>query len=341
MSMEHQFTSSISRRKALAGIGAALATAPGWGQAKRSGGALTKVRMGVAPRITFAPVHLADERGLFRAQGLDVEFVEFGGQVETLPALISGAVDAAMMTFTPAICNAIGRGARIRIVAGRDFLSPECADQGALYYRTERFAMGLDKSDWKGIRVALSSDSNSVLFYLSQLLETRGLTDTDVELSRMRPQDAVAAATAGRIDLFFGSGMPEYLEGGLPKTFQRSAIVTQTLGPFQISYVMFGPKLLDADPAIGASLLRAYLQGVRRFEAGEDPKFVDELAQRLHMDRRTITACRANTTPTGEIRTKDIERWMKWGVARKQAPDSVTVNQMIDLRFQPLALKGL
>jgi NitT/TauT family transport system substrate-binding protein len=302
-----------------------------------------RIRLAVSPRVTHAPLFLAYEQGLFRKEGLDVQLVEFSGPLEVLPAIAGNRVDAACFSFTPGLCNAVARGARIRIVAVRDSLKSGCSDQGALYYRHARFSQGVERAeDWNGARVALPADNNSASFYLNQILSNNKIPASAVEVSRMRVEEAVAAASAGHIDVFFGSGRPEFLNGGLPKGVKRSDLVMDLLGELQYTYIVFGSMLLDGDPKVGTAFLRAYLTAARRFVNGETPKFLDDLATRMHMNPELVKAgCRSNLSTDGEVRIRDIDRWVQWAVASGAATGPITADQLVDSRFQQAAVRTL
>ncbi|HSR06322.1 MAG TPA: ABC transporter substrate-binding protein [Bryobacteraceae bacterium] len=304
---------------------------------------LSKIRVAVSPRVTHAPIYLAHEKGLFQKEGLDVELVEYVSPSDTVPALAGNRVEVSCVTFSPGICNAAARGARIRIVATRESIKPGCSDQGALYYRRSRFSQGLEQADaWKGARIALPADSSSAAFYLEQILAANKLSTTAVEISRMRAEDAVAAASGGQVDVFFGSGRPEFLNGGLPKDIRRSDILIDMLGEFQYAYILYGPALLDGDPAVGTSFLRAYLAGVRRYVDGETPQFLDDLAARMHMNPKLVKSeCRSNVSTDGEIHTRDLDRWVQWAVASGAVPGWIAAEQLVDTRFQKAASRNL
>jgi NitT/TauT family transport system substrate-binding protein len=325
-----------SRRSLLAAT-----TAPIWTACRRRPAA-GLIKVGVTVRITAAPLYLAHELGLFRDEGLNVEIVGYNRQLEQIPALVAGQIQAAFHGFTPALCNAIHRGGRIRIVAGRHTLVPGCSDQGAAYYRRARFPNGFDRpADWRGARIAIPTDNEMGRFYLDQLLAAKGVPPDSVEISRMRAEEAVAAAAGDHLDLFFGSGRPEFLAGGLPPTVARTDMLISLLGEFQYAYVIFGAALLDGNLSTGAGLLRAYLHGVRRFQAGETPRFLDEFASRAHMDPALVRgSCRSNISPTGEIRLGDMERWVAWAVAGKLT-EPIRAEDMVDLRFQQAVAKSL
>jgi hypothetical protein len=179
-------------------------------------------------------------------------------------------------------------------------------------------------------------------FYLDQLMAFQGLAASAVEVSRMKMEEAVAAASAGHLDLFFGSGRPEFLSGGLPKELARTDLLMSVMGEFQYTYVMFGAKLLDGDPEIGIAFLSAYLRGVRRYVTGENPRFLDDLSARMHWDPELVKAgCRDNISTDGAIREKDMERWLAWAYANKTLPQPFTPAQLVDARFQRGAMRRL
>jgi NitT/TauT family transport system substrate-binding protein len=304
---------------------------------------LSKIRVAVSPRVAHAPIYLAHEKGLFQKEGLDVELVEYVSPSDAVPSLAGNRVEVACVTFSPGICNAALRGARIRVVATRESLKPGCSDQSALYYRRSRFSQGVERAGaWKGARIAVPADSYAASFYLEQILAANKLSAAAVEISRMRVEEALAAASSGQVAVFFGSGRPEFLNGGLPKDFKRSDILVDMLGEFQYAYILYGPALLDGDPAVGTSLLRAYLAGVRRYVNGETPQFLDDLAARMHMNPKLVKSeCRSNVSTDGEIHTRDLDRWVQWAIASGAVPGSVTADQLVDTRFQKAASRNL
>lgn len=56
----------------------------------RKGRQPRKLRVGLIPRLTLAPVYLADELGFFREAGLEVEFRQVAESVQMLVPLAGG-----------------------------------------------------------------------------------------------------------------------------------------------------------------------------------------------------------------------------------------------------------
>jgi NitT/TauT family transport system substrate-binding protein len=68
------------------------------GCGKKSGGEAVKVRVGEVTRSLFyAPEYVALEKGFFKAEGLDIELQTTAGGDKTMTALLSGAIDVALV----------------------------------------------------------------------------------------------------------------------------------------------------------------------------------------------------------------------------------------------------
>ena len=63
--------------------------------------------------------YIAEERGYFREEGLQVESTPFDGAARMTPALASGQLDVGAGGVSASLFNAIGRGVPIKIVGPR------------------------------------------------------------------------------------------------------------------------------------------------------------------------------------------------------------------------------
>jgi len=295
----------------------------------------SKIRVSVGDRITMAPIYLARERGYFRDAGLDVEFTVSNSSRDALTLLAGGEFDVALFSMTPATPNAIARGARIRVVAGRETLTPGCSDNGALRYRQARYPSGPDDaSAWPGSRIATSGDGLNNLFYVDEVMAGLGVDRRKVEIEKLGYEEALAALAGGHIDMSIGGGRPTFLAGGLPKGVKRSDIVERTVGEYQYSHVLFGRGLLDAPVERGSAFLKAYLRGAAGWVAGDTPRFIDDFARDNKLDVDVIKrSCRKSVSTTGEITHAHMERWLRWALANRHIEQPVTSGKIADTRF--------
>ncbi len=84
-----------------------------------------KVRVGLAvpAYVPYAPVYAAQELGLYKAKGLEVELTVFKGGPGAQEALSAGAADI-ISFFPPGVALAIKKGAKEKIVAAAGALTP-------------------------------------------------------------------------------------------------------------------------------------------------------------------------------------------------------------------------
>jgi len=100
------------------------------------------IRVGVPIVLTMAPFYLALERAYFRDEGLVVEpeEVQFAGNQAQLMA--AGRLDAGFMSMSPALLSAVSRGAALRVVCGREYISSTCRMTGEIAGRIASFPAG-------------------------------------------------------------------------------------------------------------------------------------------------------------------------------------------------------
>src|SRR5262245_4723623 len=81
----------IAAAVAVGALIAGLWAAPASAQAPEK----TKVVLGVGgkPLLYYLPLTIAERKGYFKQQGLDVEINDFGGGAKSLQALVGGSVD--------------------------------------------------------------------------------------------------------------------------------------------------------------------------------------------------------------------------------------------------------
>src|SRR5262245_56753938 len=82
----------------------------------------TKVVLGVGckPLLYYLPLTIAERKGFFKQQGLDVEINDFGGGAKSLQALVGGSVDVVTGAYEHTIrMQAKGQDIRAVIELGR------------------------------------------------------------------------------------------------------------------------------------------------------------------------------------------------------------------------------
>jgi hypothetical protein len=213
------------------------------GTLRAAPGAPNKVRVSVNSQLTMAPFYQAYESGYFSESGLSIELQKDMGSAQSIPLLAGSRLDVAFEGLNPGLYNAALRGARVRIVAGRETISRSCRTMGVVYVTAKVFPNGVrSMRELQGKRVAISAGNVGGQFVLDVLLTHEGMRLEDVDLRKMSTEERLIAIRSGGIDAFVASA------GDMTPMLRSLQIVpgpmlADILPGFQYSYIAFGWRL--------------------------------------------------------------------------------------------------
>jgi len=286
------------------------------------------------PYIPFVAFYIAQEEGFFAEQGLEVEFVKFTSVTQALPLLIQGDLDVAAGSINAGLFNAIAQDMNVKIVAGRDYID---ADQGsmALAVRKDVYDSGaLDTVvEIKGRQVAMSCIACIHDFGMAQILKKADLTLNDVVITKMSPQDIIAALESDSIEVAtLGT-----LQLGQVKSLgcaQPLALFSDVIPGFHVSYIMFGPTLLNDNPDAGKKFMIAYVKAAQQYAEGKTERNLEIAEKYMGMDRETLI--NAPWTPIdidGRIDVEDVLTFQDWAYDSGLVDKKVPIEQLVDTSF--------
>jgi NitT/TauT family transport system substrate-binding protein len=110
----------------LAGCSALGSESSDQGSGNRPAGSPEKAKIKVAmlPTMDAVPLYLAQDEGLFKQEGLEVETVNAASGSDTVAKLVSGAVDFAFSSYTPFFAAKENSNADIKLVADATSSNP-------------------------------------------------------------------------------------------------------------------------------------------------------------------------------------------------------------------------
>jgi NitT/TauT family transport system substrate-binding protein len=311
-------------------FGAAGLAAAGLHTADAAKAGLPAIEVGVANYAGVSPFYMALERGYFRQAGLDVRL---NIEAHTAPLVAAGRLDAAITSVTPALFNAVAHGTDIRIVMGRDRVTPGCGSSGVLWARRAAFPNGTgDIRQWIGKRISRGRSVGADEFLFDTIMSRSGIDPGQVPWPQLNTAQAVAALIAGSIDGMMrteNAALDHMAENGIVREEAGRKIVAN----LQYSYIIFGPGLLTRDVSVGSRFLACCLRGVRDFEAGVTPQFLRDLAATEGGAQSVIRECRGYAAPGGAIDRESVRLARDWSVARGYSQPGVSVDSVIDDRF--------
>ncbi|MBP1625120.1 MAG: tauA [Acidobacteria bacterium] len=292
------------------------------------------IKISSNPYFAMSGLYLAQELGYFTDLGLKIEIERIATTVQAVPLAAAGKLDVVFCASSASLANAIAKGSRLRIVAGREIASPGCADLSVLYGRCEVFPEGLGNLGLlRGKRIGADHTATIGHFGLDMVLASAGMTAEELGVLKIGRSELLVAFLSGKLDAIIAS------DCGRRFAKIRDQIVTgiglaDVLPDYQISFVVFGARLLDNDPDTGVKFLSAYLRGAREYLAGKTPKFHDELAISNGMDpEEARKACRNTFVSNGQIDLPSIDHFVQWARAKGFCTDVISAEQLVDMRF--------
>lgn len=317
-----------NRRELLALCGAAVL-----GCRRRKQTALRRLKVSSHITLSASSLHLADELGFFREEGLEIEHVYTDSPSQAIASVAAGDVDVQFTVISTAFLNAVLRGAAIRIVAGREIASPGCQNAGAICALRSRFPEGLkDLTVLKGKRIVAGVSVSFRYFVLDEHLRSAGLSIDDVTPLALRWPESYVALKSGSADAMVLTD--EILRQREARDLAFSRSFADLRPNFQYSHIFFGKSLLNGDPELGRRFLRAYYRGAEEFVRGRSPRYMKQFADHRGVDVKDLEGvCRSSFTTDGTVDRESLEVYSAWAFRRGLTPRLAGFQELTDLRF--------
>ena len=172
----------------------ALAMAAGaWAQAPEK----KKITIAVGGKSLFyyLPLTVAERKGYFKDEGLEVEIPDFAGGARALQALVGGSADMVSGAYEHTINMAAKKQPIKAVVLQAKYSSI------ALVMSKEKAARYKSAKDLKGWKIGVTAPGSSTNMFVNNLLAKEGLKPTDVSIVGVGTgAGAVAAMEKGELD---------------------------------------------------------------------------------------------------------------------------------------------
>ncbi len=188
----------LTRRDALAALAASTAVGLSPATVLAQAAEKPKLTLGVGgkPLLYYLPLTVAEKKGFFKDQGLDVEINDFGGGAKSLQALVGGSVDVVTGAYEHTIrMQAKGQDIRAVIELGR-FPGIVIAVRKDLADKVKTAA------DFKGLKVGVTAPGSSTSLTAQYAMVKAGLKPTDAAFIGVGGgASAVAAIKQKQVDV--------------------------------------------------------------------------------------------------------------------------------------------
>ena len=157
----------------------------------------SKLAIGVGgkPLFYYLPLTIAERQGYFKAEGLDVEILDFPGGARALQALLGGSVDVVSGAYEHTISQqAKGQNIEALVLQGKY--------AGIVLGMTKaKAAQYKSPKDLKGMKIGVTAPGSSTNMFVNVLLARDGLKPDDVAIIGVgATAGAVAIMKRGEID---------------------------------------------------------------------------------------------------------------------------------------------
>jgi NitT/TauT family transport system substrate-binding protein len=311
------------------------------------------VAAGIVNTLSDVGFFLADAKGYFTAEGLDVKLTTFRSSGNMISPLGSGDLDVGAGTVTAGIFNANERDIPIRIVADKGRNTAGQSYQSILL-RRELVDSGKVKSyaDFKGLRAAIPTiGSVGEQSVINEAMKLGGLTYADCEKVYIGIADQIVAFKNGAIDV---SVISEPLASISIKegTTTRFAPVGKVYPDQQAAVVYYGAPFITKRPEVARRFMKAYIKGVRYYnDAVVDAELKGALGDEIigYITRYSLTKnadlvrtlVPAAVHPDGDVNVAGLEKDLAFIKTLGLVPPQAAVERILNLSFAKVAAAEL
>lgn len=315
--------------------------------------AADKVNVGVLNAAGDMGLFIAQERGYFKAEGLDVKLNLLDSAVKMVPLLGTGDLDVGGGATSASLYNAADRQIDVRVVASRARTAPGFLYQGLLI-RKDLVDSGRYKTyaDLKGLKFGFAAPGSTPLSSLNEVLKKAGLKFGDVNVTFLNFGAQVAALQNGAID---GTVLIEpYLSQVVKQGSAALIAPTESYYPgAEVSVLLYGDKFIKQRPDVAKRFMKAFLRGVRdlndamengRWKTGPVADGVIAIfARNANMPEATIRGMSPQyADPDGKVNLESLRTDLAFFKSTGDVTSkTITADMLVDQSFVTAAAKEL
>jgi len=305
------------------------------------------LKVGAIGAVSDAGIFIAQEKGYFRDDGLDVEIVGFKAAPQILPAIATGEVQVSGSAVTPALFNAFARGITMKLVADKGQVA-QGFGFAAIVIRSDLVNAVRDFKDLKGRKFAVMGKGVSSTTQLGKALERGGIEPNEVELIELGLPEMVAALGNKAID---GATL---LEPFITFATARNVGVRwkgmEDFLPFtgQNGVIIYSQQFTQEQPEAAKRWMAAYLKGTRAYldavTTGTDRDGINAiLAKHTAVKDLALLAKIAPTgfDPNGRMEIKSLEADQDWFLKLGLQQGRADLGKVIDYQYVDYAVARL
>jgi NitT/TauT family transport system substrate-binding protein len=309
------------------------------------------IRLGLLHTLSPAPFYIAQERGYFRDEGIDLTFRFFDAAQPIAAAAVAGDVDVGVTALTGGFFNLAEKGT-LTVIGGA--MHEEKGYEGSAILASDKaYAAGLTALDrLPGHSVAITQYGSSFHYILGRIAEAEGF---DLKSVTLRPVQQVAnmaaAVGSGQVDATIAIASM-----ARPLAAQGHAHILAWVGDivsYQITAVFTTPAMIADRPDVLKHFAAAYQKGVTDYRQAflrrdaQGRPVVDAATDAMiplltkyvftgdPEARRKILDGVGYYDEGGALDVADVKQQVRWFKAQGLVKGAADAAAMIDTRFLP------
>ena len=304
-----------------------------------------KINVSAIRLSSSGPLFIAQDKGFFAAEGLEVEFKFFTAAQPVAVAVASGDADLGVTGLTAGFYNLAGKGA-LKIVAAQSRDEPGY-QLVAYLASTKAFEGGLDRpAKLAGRTIAITQVGSTFHYYVGLLAEKHKFDLAGVKLVALQSiPNMMSALKGGQVDAVLAPSVPAIaaVKAGDARLLGWAGDET----PWQLGALFASSKLVAEKRAVVERFVRAYQKGTRAYaEAfpsrdadgnavpGKDYEAALEIiAKYVQQPPERVRGGLAYMDADARLKVADIHRQVAWWQSQGQVDKSVVARDILDLGF--------
>lgn len=311
----------------------------------------TEVRVGTLGAISDAPIFIADKKGFFREEGIDVKMTVFQSAATMVAPLGAGHLDVGAGSPSAGMYNAVARKIEIRIVADKA-MSTSGYGATKLIVRKDHVDSGRFKTlaDLKGMKVAGNAPGVSNTAMLNAMLTSVGLKYTDVDVINLAFPDHLVALQNKSIDA--GATIEPIatlaVQAGHAVEIMRD---DQIYPNHQIATLIYAEEFAKKRD-LGVRFMKAYVRGIRfyvsalkegRLAGSNADEVIDILTEYTAVKNKDLLRKITPTgmDPDGKVNAASLQRDLDFYASQGLVETKIDINRIVDMYFAEAAVHAL
>lgn len=301
-----------------------------------------------------AGMFIAQDRGYFAEEGIEVTFERFTSGAEMVSLLATNNLDVGSGSPTAGLYNSIRQDLDLRIVGSKSVVIPPNFGGAAIVVRQDLVDSGAveEIADLEGLTVAINQAGSTSSNYVIRALESAGLTKDDVNFVEMPLPQMIPGFVNKAID---AAWVFDPLRGVMQQQGHAQELAgtnTADTGPEDPTNLMYYSADFAADTEVATRFMVAHLRGLRDYydaiiagTAEKEPIYAI-LSGYTGIDVNAYPfMALSGVDPDGDIRAPALWRlqdeWMRWGFMdqRSDLTDAFD-SSFLDAALQELGTHG-